>query len=295
MSKAQHILVIGATGFTGARVLEALAQQSPQPKVTCLVREGTLPPHPPEGMMFTIARGTLDSADDLDTAMLGKDGLIYVASLGFGHAETVVAACEKAKLKKCVFTSTTALFTKLNASSKTVRIAAEKTITDSKLNWVIIRPTMIFGRKGDRNMERLVRFLKYIPVLFVPGGGKAMQQPVFVDDVAQALVKSYFSKNACKKAYNISGKTTLSFKEVVRITGKLLKKKVFVISLPLKPCRLLLRFYEKLTSKPYLKEEQLLRLNENKAFNHVDAAKDFGFTPHSFEDGMSNLITELKG
>lgn len=295
MSKSQHILVIGATGFTGERVLDQLAQLSPQPKVTCLVREGTPPPQPPEGMIFTIVRGDLNNSDDLDKAMLGKDGLIYVASLGFGHAEAVVAACEKAKLKKCIFTSTTALFTKLNASSKAVRIAAEKTITNSTLNWVIIRPTMIFGRKGDRNMERLVRLLKKIPVLFVPGGGKAMQQPIFVDDVAQALVKSYFSDKASCKAYNVSGKEPLSFREVVRVTGKLLKRKVFIISLPLKPCRLLLRFYEKLSSKPRLKEEQLLRLNENKAFNHVAAKKDFGFKPQTFEDGMANLIAELKG
>ena len=294
---SNKILIIGATGFTGSRVLHSLSHRR-DVQVTCLLRNGSELKDVPEGMTATVVRGDLADEESLKKAMAGKDGLIYVASLGFGHAETVVRAAEQAHLKKCVFTSTTAIFTKLNASSKRVRKAADEAIMSSNLNWTIVRPTMIYGRKGDRNMERLVNYLRKIPVVFVPGTGKALQQPNFVDDVASALVAAYFSSRTLHKDYNISGKDPLTFTQVVKAIGRALDKPVYVIPLPLDPCLWLLRHYEKLMNligrKPLLKMEQLLRLNENKVFDHTEASADFGYTPKSFEEGVEVLVKELK-
>lgn len=290
------ILLIGASGFTGGRVLYSLANR-PDVQVTCFLREGSELKDVPENMTVTVVRGCLEDQDSLEKAMAGKDGLIYVASLGFGHAETVVKAAEKSSLKKCVFTSTTAIFTKLNASSKRVRKAAEETILASDLNWTIIRPTMIFGRKGDRNMERLVRYLKKLPVVFAPGGGNSYQQPNFVDDVASALVAAYFSGNTVHREYNISGAEPLTFSQVVEKIGEALDKKVWLVPLPLDPCLWLARQLETLMyrfkRKPFLKAEQLLRLNEDKVFSHDSAIADFGYTPHSFEESIEVLVKDL--
>jgi hypothetical protein len=48
----------------------------------------------------------------------------------------------------------------------------------------------------------------------------------------------------------------------------------------------LLKVYEKISRKPRLKAEQVLRLNENKDFPHDEASRDFGYNPLSFEEGM---------
>ena len=55
----------------------------------------------------------------------------------------------------------------------------------------------------------------------------------------------------------------------------------------------LLVFYEKLTSKPILKAEQVLRLNENKDFSHEEAKKDFEYNPLSFEEGIKSEVEYL--
>lgn len=291
--KKQNILLIGGTGFTGQRVLNLLCKKE-NVTVSCLLRQNSTHPEVENGH-YTVVKGDLDNSESIKNALKGKDGMIYVASLGFGHAESIVKLCEEAHIKKCVFTSTTALLTKLNARSKTIRLAAEKTISKSKLlNWSIIRPTMIYGLKGDRNMERLIKFVKISPFILVPGTANALQQPNHVDDVAKALIDVYFSEKTQNKIYNISGEKPLTFREIILTISAALKTKTRIIELPLKPIIWLLKPYEWIANKPRIKGEQLLRLNENKNFSHAKAEKDFYFKPKSFKKGIEELIKDLR-
>jgi uncharacterized protein YbjT (DUF2867 family) len=283
----RKILVIGGTGFTGQRVL-ALLRPRTDMDVTVFCRDKSRAP-----LGFKSVVGDLEDTKSLAAALKGQDGLIYVASLGFGHAPAVVRACEEQGVKRALFVSTTAIFTQLNAASKKLRVEAEDVITNSSLDWTILRPTMIFGRRGDRNMERLVKYLKRWQIMLVPGTSDSLQQPVFVDDVAQAAVDAFLSPNTVRQAYTVSGAHPLTFAEVVRTTARLMGRKVWLIELPLGPCRLALRLYEKLARHPRLKEEQLLRLNEDKAFTHEEATHAFGYRPRGFESGIRHLIKEL--
>ncbi len=304
MSTLQNILVVGATGFTGRRVMAELFREMNEGRqlgLTCFVRPGTTPPVGPDGRPLNVVRGDLNNRESLEKALQGKDGLVYVASLGFGHGPAVVAALANAGVRRAVFVSTTAIFTRLNAQSKGVRQQAEGAIEragkEGTLQYTLIRPTMIYGRKGDRNMERLVRFMHKYPggtvYLPVPGGGQAKMQPVFVDDVARAVVKSFFSDRTIGKSYNISGATVLSFAEVAEKAARLAGKKLTLIPIPLAPCVAVLKGYEMLVPRPRLKGEQLLRLNEDKAFPHDMATRDFGFQPIGFDEGLKKLAGEL--
>ena len=113
------------------------------------------------------ARGATPLAGDLDDgaalagifARAGCDALVNLASLGFGHAPGIVRAAVRSGLDRAVFVSTTAVTTTLPARSKTVRLAAEDEIRSSDLSWTILRPTMIYGAAGDRNLSRLLVLL----------------------------------------------------------------------------------------------------------------------------------------
>ena len=283
--KKEKICLIGASGFTGGRVLKALSARD-DIEITCFLRKTSKKPEVSEGFYKT-AYGTLEDIESIKAAMHGHDGLIYVASLGFGHAEGVIKACEESGIQKAVFTSTTAILTKLNAPSKKVRQAAEKAIQKCKIpRWVIIRPTMIYGLKGDRNMERLVKYICKFPVLFVPGASTSLQQPNHVDDVAKALVNAYFSNKTHNKIYNISGEKPITFHEVIETICHVTNRKIKIIHLPLKPLLFLLNILEKFIKNPPIKAEQLLRLNENKKFSHDEAKKDFDYQPISFKKGI---------
>lgn len=86
------------------------------------------------------------------------DVLVDLAS-GFGHGPGIVAAAREAAPSRAVFGSTTAATTTLSTPSKRVRLEAEKPIRSSGLDWTILRPTMIYGAPGDRNLSRPLALL----------------------------------------------------------------------------------------------------------------------------------------
>ena len=114
---------------------------------------------------------------------------------------------------------------------------------------------MIFGTPKDRNMWRLVKFLKKLPVIPVLGDGTYLQQPVYVKDLADVIAKAYENSISIKKAYNISGLKSLTFNEVIDATSKALNKNVMKIHVPLKFSYNLLKTYEKISKKPRLKAD----------------------------------------
>ena len=285
------VFVTGATGFAGSRVVPLLLTSGY--KVRCLYRptsDRSLLPHP--GIEWTL--GDVSDSQSLSSAMQGADALANIASLGFGHADSIISAATSAGIQRAIFISTTAIFTQLNAKSKKVRVGAELAIETSGLKYTILRPTMIYGSPRDRNMWRLIQFMRYSPIVPVLGDGKYLQQPIYVDDVAQAVVSCLSSETTIGKSYNIAGEHALSYNNVIDTITRQMKKRTRKLYIPAKPVVSLLGLFERLKIPLPIKSEQVLRLNENKDFSYAEAQKDFGFSPMSFGEGIELELESLK-
>src|SRR5258707_936101 len=235
------VFVTGATGFTGSRVVLLLLKSGYE--VRCLYRASS-DRSSLAGLNIEWALGDVSDSQSLTSAMQGADALVNVASLGFGHADSIISAAKSAGIQRAVFISTTAIFTQLNAGSKKVRLAAELAIEMSGLKYTILRPTMIYGSSRDRNMWRLIRFMRYSSIIPIFGDGKYLQQPIFVDDVAQALVSCLSYDKTIGKSYNMAGKQAVMYNEIIDTIAKRMNKRVWKIHVPSKPVGSLLRFFE---------------------------------------------------
>jgi uncharacterized protein YbjT (DUF2867 family) len=278
--------VTGGSGFLGSRVIPLLRSRGHD--VTALARSSEATERV-AALGAEAIPGDLDDPASLDSAFgaSGAEVLVNLASLGFGHAETIVAAAEDAGLARAVFVSTTAIFTNLNASSKAVRVAAERAITTSGLAWTIIRPTMIYGAPEDRNIARLLQLLRRSAVIPVPGGGRRLQQPVHVDDVAMAVVLAAETDEARGRAYDIAAPEPLTFRQLIETAATAVGRRPRLVPVPLRPLIVALRAYESVVSSPRLKAEQLERLAEDKAFDIGPARADLGFDPRPFSVGVA--------
>jgi len=285
------IFVTGATGFTGSRVVPLLLKNGYE--VRCLYR-ATSDRSILSSPEIEWVAGDIADSRALAAAMQGAGALVNIASLGFGHAESIIAAAQNAGIKRAIFISTTAIFTQLNAKSKTVRVAAERAIETSGLGYTILRPTMIYGSPRDRNMWRLIRLMRYSPIIPIFGEGTYLQQPIHVDDVARAVVSCLSNDKSVGKSYNIAGKYPLTYNEVVDTIARQLNRKVWKIHIPSKPVVSLLGFFERMRIPFPIKAEQVLRLNENKDFSYAEAQRDIGFSPLAFEEGVGLELTEAK-
>jgi len=277
------IILCGANGFTGRiickeflrRGINFLAILRPGNDTSWMIENG-----------ISFRNADLNNYKDLLKVINGANILVSVASIGFGNVPSILKACKKANIKRVIFTSTTSIFTKLNANSKKIRKIAEKQIKCSDLNWTIIRPTMIYGTPDDRNIIRLVRWIDKFPILPVVGNGNNLQQPIFVKDVAKSIILILNNENTFMKSFNIAGAKSITFNEIIYNINFELNKNCRIIYLPSKIVIKLFKILEKLKVKLPIKSEQLERLNEDKSFNYENAKKVFNFDPLSFKQGI---------
>jgi nucleoside-diphosphate-sugar epimerase len=278
------VFVTGATGFTGSRFVPLLLNNGYE--VRCLYRASS-DRSQLSSSAVEWAQGDLSDTASLSASMQETDALVNLASLGFGHADSIISAAKSAGIKRAIFISTTAIFTQLNARSRTVRVAAERAIETSGLDYTILRPTMIYGSPRDRNMWRLIKFMRISPIVPVVGDGKSLQQPIYVDDVAAAILGCLKSDTTLGKSYNIAGGQALTYNEVIDTIARQMNKRAWKLHVPSKPVVSLLRFFERVGIPFPIKAEQVLRLNENKDFSYAEAQRDFGFSPLVFEEGIN--------
>lgn len=108
---------------------------------------------------------------------------------------------------------------------------AEKAVIDSGVSYTILRPSWAYG-PGDRALNRIARIAKYSPV--VPRLGVRAQriQPVFVADIALAVVRIFEREAARDKIFEIGGPDVMTMHEVTRTLCESLGKRRVVVPVP---------------------------------------------------------------
>ena len=271
------LLVTGATGFTGRRVVRALLDDGH--RVTAFVRPSSdLPALPAD---VRVAIGDLGVPETLRSALKDQDALVNVASLGFGHARGIVDAAREAGIHRSVFVGTTAVHTTLPAPSKAIRLEAEHIVLEGDIGATLVRPTMIYGARGDRNFERLLRFVRRLPIVPIPGDGQGLQQPVHVEDVARAIAAVVSRGDLVGRAFDIPGPRALTFDSIVRTVAAVLDRRRLLLHVP--------AFLARVVAS----REQIARLAEDKSCDPGAATREFGYSPRSFEVGIRDEARSL--
>jgi uncharacterized protein YbjT (DUF2867 family) len=282
-----RLLVVGGSGFLGGYVLREAVRQGHQ--ILALARSPAAARTVEDNGARPIA-GDLDDTRRLDEAFSTArcEALVCLASLGHGHGPGIVAAAEEAGIPRAVFVSTTAVTTTLHPATKQVRLTAEQQIRTSGLDWTILRPTMIYGDAGDRNLSRLLRLLHRAAVLPVPDTGHCLHQPVHVADVTAAVLAALQRAAAIGALYDVAGPEPLPFTELLHTCARAVRSRTRLIQVPITPLVTLARGYELLSRHPRVRAEQLLRLTEDKAFPIDDAISDLGYAPRAFASGIAD-------
>jgi len=278
------VVVTGATGFTGGFVVRAIARRYPGVRLRCLVRPSS-DRAPLDAIGAACVVGDLRDETSLRKAFAGAETLINVASLGQDWIDSLFESIRHSAFRRGIFIGTTAMLTTLPVQSRPQRERAEALVRSSGLEWTVLRPTMIYGTPRDRNVSRLIRLVLRCPVIPVVAA-RAWQQPVHVEDVADAVTAVLSAEQTIGRAYNLAGREPLTLLDLVRETIAATGRTRIVVPLPVGPVRAAVRLYNAVARRPWLTVEQVGRLQEDKHFDCSDARNSFGFAPRSFRDGV---------
>ena len=289
------LLLTGATGLTGGLFLEKLSRVSPNLEVSCLIRPTSncdaiaeLP------LKFHYLQGDSSSVESWLNILENNlpETLIHIAQLR--HVPALLSALKHLeKNTRLIIIGTTGVYSKYNEYSREYK-EAEAQLNQYSGSYCLLRPTMIYGSPRDKNIHKLIKFCDRYGFFPVFGSGDNLLQPIHTDDLAEALLAIYQNPEL-KGAYDVSGESIVSFKELLSLVGQQLGKPVRQVSLPLNLGIVSATILETvLKSRSPVRREQILRLQEDKAFPHDRAKKEFGFSPRSLEVGLQQEVELMR-
>jgi nucleoside-diphosphate-sugar epimerase len=297
----KRILITGWRGNTGSLILERAARRWPEATFVGITRTEDVPPPPGLSGRFQSVAAPLDDEAALEKAAFSHnaassfDLVLHVAHVHF--TPPIMCLSEKYGVPRVLLIHTTGMYSQYReygARYKQIDDAVTAR-AESGPCWTILRPTMIYGNSRDHNLHKLILALARSPIFPLFGDGSAAFQPVHVEDVADAAITVLDSPTCHWRAYDLSGATVATYKEIVMLIAGLLGRKPVLIPIPLPIALAAARFGERLRPRGIgVSVEQVQRLQENKAYSHSLAARDFGFRPRSLEQGLIEEIALLR-
>lgn len=199
---------------------------------------------------------------------------------------------ESCGARRVVVLSSTSRFTKVG-SGDTAEIAIAAKLIDSEarvqawaeshgVEWVILRPTLIYGLGRDKNISEIAGFIRRFGFFPVLGRAQGLRQPVHAFDVAAACVASLRAPGAANRAYNISGGETLAYREMVGRVFAAFGCRTRLLTVPLWGFRLAVAVLRRLPRYRKWSAAMAERMNRDLVFDHTEAARDLGFKPRGF-------------
>lgn len=154
----------------------------------------------------------------------------------------------------------------------------------------MLHPTMIYGAQGEDNVQRLARLLRRLPVIPLPGGGKALVQPIYQDDVTRCILAAIDIVWTGPEAIVIAGPSPLPYADFVRAIARALGlRSPRIVPVPGALLIAAAPLTRVLPGFPTIRATEIRRLLEEKAFE-VEAMQDrLGIAPIPLADGLARV------
>ncbi len=291
-----RVFLTGATGFVGSHVLPALL--SAGHSVTALVRSDARA----TALLARVAAspgkletriGHVNDRASLDAAMVGCDAVVHLVALprdwndgadlervnAVGTA-TVVAAAEAAGITRFIHLGALGVQERPELHYASSKARGEGFVRASTLDWTILKPSLIWGER-DGFFNIVAALVKIpAPAVPVPGNGKSRFQPVWVGDVARAIVQVLDTpKGSIKASFELGGPRYWTYAEITQEVARALGKRRIIIPMPVPLITLVARISEAIRLPFPVATDQLRQL----ALDNIGATdaveRELGFTP----------------
>lgn len=300
------VFVTGATGFVGWEIarqlheaghaIRILARNRNSPRVRDALTRWGAEVHP----------GNVLEAATLDGALKGIEAVIHlvgiIAEAGESTFERVhthgtrniLAAAQQAGVRRFIHMS--ALGTRPDAASRyhQTKWAAEELVRRAGVEFTIFRPSLVYGPQ-DQFVNLFGRLIRRSPIVPLIGSPRARFQPISVEVVAAAFVRSLREPKSVNQVYDLCGPERLTLSAIVdQMLAVLQKRRLkFLVPPGLAWCQaacMELVFQRVLRKPSPLNRDQLVMLQEENVGDPQPANELLGLRHPTFRAGIARYL-----
>jgi NADH dehydrogenase len=295
------VSVFGGTGFLGRRLVRRLATEG----VT--VRVAVRHPERARGLGAAgLDRVTVLCADVRDQASVAaavagaeavvnavsayveKDGVTFEAVHEQG-AKTLAQESAAAGVARFVLVSGIGADPESGSSYIRARGRGERAVQQAFPGVTVVRPGAMFG-PGDALFGTLAGLARLLPVLPLIGGGRTRLQPVYVEDVAEAIARVLADPGTAGRTYELAGPGVYTLRELARITLRLIGRRRLLLPVPFAIARFQARLFELLPRPPLTASQVDLLKADSVASPALPGFRELNIQPKAVEEVVPTYI-----
>ncbi len=294
------IFVTGGSGFIGSRFCElavlrghqvvALVRPSSASRIAAGVQRlyGSLP--------YDIPASALDHADSIVhlAAITTSDKAAEARAVNEYGTEFLLNLALKNQTP-IIFTSTQSVHAENSSAYATTKRRCEVLIRESRLPWAILRPGLVYGPGNAGLYARMRATVKRLPALPLLGGGKAIVQPIHVNDLCTAMltILDDFSAFAGGE-YDLGDPAGITLKDFLRAIAIAEAKPLCQVNIPLTPVKWVVAAGEKLRLPLPISMDNLRGLETVRRMDTAPSLKRLGLTLRDLAEGLRDSAKPLE-
>lgn len=237
------VTVFGGSGFVGRHVVRALARRGYRIRVAVRRPDlaGFLQPIGGVGQI-SFVQANLRYRQSVDRAVEGSDHVVNCVGVLFETGRNTFdavqdfgarAVAEAARAAGAKLTHISAIGADENSPSSYARTKArgEAAVMRTVPDAVILRPSIVFGPE-DGFFNKFAEMSRFAPALPLIGGGHTKFQPVYVNDVAEAVARSVDGTIGRGRVYELGGPEVLTFRQCLETMLRIVDRKRPLVALP---------------------------------------------------------------
>jgi uncharacterized protein YbjT (DUF2867 family) len=309
-SMTTTVVVFGGTGFIGRLLISRLAQAG----YTVRVPTRTLPRAEPLRQLGTVGQVTPLLCDVRDAAqvanvLVGADAVVNCIGILAenrhqrfdvlqGEVPGIIArAAVAAGVQKFIHIS--AIGADANSPSTYARskAAGEGLVRGIFPSATILRPSIVFG-PDDGFFNRFARMACIAPALPLIGGGTTAFQPVYVADVADAilvmLTRGDMGEKTIGKTYELGGPAVYTFKKLMQVMLAAIGRKRCLVTIPWPVAMLQAAVLQRLPGQLLTRDQVLLLQRDNVVSVNAKTLIDLGITPTPLEAILPTYMDQYR-
>jgi uncharacterized protein YbjT (DUF2867 family) len=303
---ARLATVFGGSGFVGRYVVRQLAREGW--RVNVAVRDAErakfLKPMGDVGQVTPMAVSLRDPAA-VAAAVAGAEAVVNLVGIlyeggaqsfeAIHHqgARTVAEAAAKAGVGRLVHVSAIGADPASPSLYARTKAAGEAAVRAARPDATILRPSLVFGPE-DGFFNRFAGLARVLPALPLFGGGRTRFQPVYVGDVAEAVVRSLADPKTAGKTYELGGPTIYTFRQLMELMLKEIRRRRCLVSIPFPIARLEARVLQVLPVPPLTVDQVRLLERDNVVAPGTPGLPELGIAPTPVETVIPSYLDRFR-